>query len=239
MPPLATLPVDTSLLPLKVSGMAVEVGNPTADGIREKELRVTWPPLSDSTIGEAKCISVAMKQPGADYEAMSVLTLFPTATTFTHRPFGDAGQYCYRFVILAEAARSEFTEVCAEFPAQAPPGPVRYLPRNARRAGYTLRRRAVRWQRVVPSSVDFWHLADGGHGGSSWPSGDQACDAAQQVVVGVSKGLRLPGADSFATNNPYVWAGAAASPYGIVRVRLKWRSYRRGNRFALTKKNRT
>ena len=124
MPPLASLPVDAKFPALEVAAAAVPVGTASADASPDRKLRATWSPIAGAAAAEAKCISVAMRRPGQDYESMAIATLAPAATAFEYRPVGVAGEYCFRFVVLAPTSRSAFSERCAQFPAQFPPGPL-------------------------------------------------------------------------------------------------------------------
>lgn len=124
MPPLATLPVDPALPALPVAAVVAPAAGPAVNGIQHRELRGAWPAISGPAAGRAKCISVAMRRVGQEnYEGEAIATLFPSARNFAYTPVGLAGEYCFRFVVLAADARSEFTERCADFPVQLPSGP--------------------------------------------------------------------------------------------------------------------
>lgn len=125
MPPLATLPVDPALPALRVTAGTADVVGPLVNGIQHREMRATWPAIQGPAAARAKCISVAMHGPGREYEGISTIrTLFPSATSFAHSPGGVAGEYCFRFVVLAVDARSEFTERCVDLPERAPIPPT-------------------------------------------------------------------------------------------------------------------
>jgi hypothetical protein len=120
MPPLAELTVEVALGRLAVTAATEDVT--LAGGPVRRGLLVNWDVQQQATgaAERVRCISVAMHGPGGDYESQAVATLPPGAREFRHTPLGVAGEYCFRFVMLTQTSRSEFTEVCQEFAAQGP-----------------------------------------------------------------------------------------------------------------------
>ena len=88
-------------------------------------LRLQWPSITSSPAiasARAACIVVWEKTPGGDWWSF-VHRILPAGTQEINAvPFGEAGEYCYRFMVIADDARSEVSESCFKVDqAQGPP----------------------------------------------------------------------------------------------------------------------
>ncbi|MBI5947808.1 MAG: hypothetical protein HY875_06705 [Chloroflexi bacterium] len=130
-PPLAALEARADVPAVRVA--PVELGKVAAKELPEFAsfggqlvvLRLQWPSITASpAIAGARtaCIVVWKKTPGGDWWSF-VHRILPAGTQeISDVPFGEAGEYCYRFMVIADDARSEVSESCFNVDqAQGPP----------------------------------------------------------------------------------------------------------------------
>ncbi|MFN0094419.1 MAG: hypothetical protein ACKVVT_06535 [Dehalococcoidia bacterium] len=92
-------------------------------GQKIDEVRATWSdPGSGVAGGKAKCIWVAMKEPGDenDFPGFAQYILAPSEREFVFVPEAIEGELCFRFVLISDTARGEPTDRCVTIKQSRP-----------------------------------------------------------------------------------------------------------------------